>query len=449
MSLLFLEGNHLYQTKWFCLILVLNFCLSSCPGPVEVEVLLPKITGITGNGTRSGISTDNDELNTILDRIDAKNRFQDTWIIHGENLQDISKAELIQNGEVVFSEEDGLLVIQGGNTMKIQLKLPAMLVAGAFTLVLNGSSGKVEAQVYVLQGEKGDKGDPGQDENPNCPRGYVQKTQITDYVYCEKDLGNGRFDVMVKIGNFWIDKYESSLWEKPTCNGNQYGLEANDAQKVGFTNNGNWSKPLYSCSISHVQPAGGITWFQAQQACALSGKSLCTNEQWQAAVSGTIDPSEPSTGTLQECKTKIGDNENNKSARDTGNATHCISKWGAEDMIGNRNEWVSLWVMEPGRNDYDNDKWPEASGAPYGSDTYYHGGLTSRSDATPTEPPIKTSGSHKVYNEGIAGGSRLPAALQRGGHTGAGTDAGAFYATADAAPSDTWGGCGARCCRFW
>jgi len=39
-----------------------------------------------------------------------------------------------------------------------------------------------------------------------------------------------------------------------------------------------------------VLPSGCITWFQANQACLLSGKRLLTNREWQGAAASTPDP---------------------------------------------------------------------------------------------------------------------------------------------------------------
>jgi hypothetical protein len=38
---------------------------------------------------------------------------------------------------------------------------------------------------------------------------------------------------------------------------------------------------VYALSIPGVQPSTCITWFQANQACLLSGKRLLTNREWQ------------------------------------------------------------------------------------------------------------------------------------------------------------------------
>src|SRR5262249_43834089 len=50
------------------------------------------------------------------------------------------------------------------------------------------------------------------------------------------------------------------------------------------------SPGVYALSIPGVKPTACITWFQANQACLLSGKRLLTNREWQGAATGTPDP---------------------------------------------------------------------------------------------------------------------------------------------------------------
>src|SRR5262249_23678496 len=50
------------------------------------------------------------------------------------------------------------------------------------------------------------------------------------------------------------------------------------------------SPGVYALSLPGVEPSACITWFQANQACQLSGKHLLTNVEWQGAAAGTPDP---------------------------------------------------------------------------------------------------------------------------------------------------------------
>ena len=126
---------------------------------------------------------------------------------------------------------------------------------------------------------------------PECPEGYTRNTGATGIVLCEKGL-----DQMVKVGNFWIDRYEISLWENVNCTGTQYGASGDDYPGT-FPDNGNWTSELYACSIAGVTPSRYVTWFQAQQSCEAAGKDLCTNAEWQAAAAGTSDPGGTGTGS--------------------------------------------------------------------------------------------------------------------------------------------------------
>ena len=44
-----------------------------------------------------------------------------------------------------------------------------------------------------------------------------------------------------------------------------------------FDATGNWTSALFAVSVAGVVPTGCVTWFQAAQACALSGKPLPTS----------------------------------------------------------------------------------------------------------------------------------------------------------------------------
>jgi len=132
-------------------------------------------------------------------------------------------------------------------------------------------------------------------------------------------------DEMIWVGGVCIDKYEASIWDAPV-GGNQITgaipCNSNGQDCVGV---------IFARSVAGVGPRGSITWFQAQQALANSGKRLPSNAEWQMAVAGTPDHSGP-------CNTDSGD------VRNTGSDPGCISGWGAFDMVGNLWEWVAQWV---------------------------------------------------------------------------------------------------------
>ena len=145
--------------------------------------------------------------------------------------------------------------------------------------------------------------------------------------------GNGSGDVMVSAGSFCIDRYEASVWSSPT-GGIQYGVSADD-YPAACTDSGQGCKAgtagaIYARSVAGVTPSRFITYFQAQQALANSGKRLPSNAEWQQAVAGTPDST--------AC------NVNTADAAATGANAGCISNWGANDMVGNVNEWVADWA---------------------------------------------------------------------------------------------------------
>src|SRR5262249_27012622 len=129
----------------------------------------------------------------------------------------------------------------------------------------------------------------------------------------------------VKVGNVCIDTYEASVWQIPPSNTSlvklvQAGkarltdLTAGGATQLSpssscspfypanFPATGNWTPVLgsnppspgvYAVSVAGVRPSACISWFQANQACLLSGKRLLTNREWQRAAAGPPHPRTP------------------------------------------------------------------------------------------------------------------------------------------------------------
>jgi formylglycine-generating enzyme required for sulfatase activity len=138
---------------------------------------------------------------------------------------------------------------------------------------------------------------------------------------------------MVRVGSFCIDKYEASIWTEPD-GGTQLTtpsqLDAacpDDGQPRGSAD----CESFYARSVPGVQPTDYVTWFQAQQALANSGRRLPQNAEWQEAVAGTPDSS-------ASCVT------GSETIDPTGSLPTCVSRFGAHDMVGNLSEWVADWV---------------------------------------------------------------------------------------------------------
>jgi formylglycine-generating enzyme required for sulfatase activity len=164
----------------------------------------------------------------------------------------------------------------------------------------------------------------------------------------------------VVAGTVCLDKYEASVWRVPnptTTNAplvrrirrgratrddllaggavqlgkasDDYAPCANDAQ--------NCLNDIYAVSLPSEIPSAFITWFQAQEACANSGKRLPTSAEWQVGANGTPNPG-PDNGTT-DCNTA-----SSNSTTLTGARSRCVSARGAFDMVGNLFEWVADWV---------------------------------------------------------------------------------------------------------
>ena len=438
----------------------------------------PEIDHIDGNGSPQGVVDVQGETQGIPNRAEAAHRFQDGWVVTGLRLSTVNSYEMAADGwgGPTFTQVDGLEFEMGGTDMQRTLMLPQALVAGAFVLTLTNPAGDATAQVYILQGEQGDSvlnctGDDcvldagynlvvdgdlevnGQGifgEPAACPAGYEDITlldpQFLGAVLCQSLTSD---DQMVRVGDFWIDRYEVSVWELPDCSGEQYGdpTDGDDFPDPGFPDNGNWEEPAYACSIEGEYPAGHMTWFQAQQACELSGKSLCTNAQWQAAAAGTYVPgcNTGGAGGLEGCAGPgapwpAGDTQ----------CGGCESARGVMDMVGNEWEWVAEWQGHPGSNGAVNlfDGDPDGDGIyEYGSDGYWAGGPDHDSMASRGADGSWRPSSPAIEDNGHPTGSYYgPAAIRRGGIYNQGANAGIFAMCMAYGPSGHTSATGARCC---
>ncbi len=249
-----------------------------------------------------------------------------------------------------------------------------------------------------------------------CPPGYILDTSATNIALCKRGK-----DEMVKVGDFWVDRYEMTIVDSTTykdgkCDGagKRYGMSSDDYPKT-FPDSGNYTTNAYACSKSGVIPSSRMTWFQASVACGLAKKHLCTNGEWQLAALGTPDkqPSCNITGGLPQ---------------KTGSLSACNSHHGSHDMVGNLIEWVDWWGQA--------------------------GNTWMKSDGQSTQPWPAGYGDGKdiVYNmngKTLLGGwvNGLPAAMRRGGDSNGDTKAGVYSVDLDGPPAGYGTTTGARCCR--
>ena len=258
--------------------------------------------------------------------------------------------------------------------------------------------------------------------DPDCPPGFARDATATTITLCKRGL-----DEMVKVGSFWVDRYEMSIMDSGAysggkCNGTgkQYGVSSDDYPTTpgkGFPDSGDFYVPLHACSAKGKKPSAYMTWFQAALACELSGKQLCSNYQWQMAALGTPDDS-----TSCNISTLVKET--------AGNRSKCVSRWGALDMVGNLWEWVAWW----------------------GQAGKVNASFTSGAQATPW-PSGYGDGKDGTWNINGAAFNRITyatgllAAAARGGSWADGTDAGVFAAYLNSGPSGFDKDFSARCCR--
>ena len=155
-----------------------------------------------------------------------------------------------------------------------------------------------------------------------------------------------------------------------------------------------------------------LTWFQAQQACAHSGKRLPSNAEWQMAATGTPDPGKDN---------KTSDCIVDSPISTTGSRSKCVSSWGVHDMVGNVWEWVADWMQGTAKKD--ESLTGSATTATYGRDGVF--------GVNPAYPP----------------GARFSSAIVRGGDWDSGPEAGVFAMSAGDGPSSSDGDVGFRCVR--
>src|SRR3990170_8322233 len=205
------------------------------------------------------------------------------------------------------------------------------------------------------QGPQGPQGPSGTDGSPDTPN------QVRDKFFTGTSCtGNDITDELVRVGSSCVDKYEASAWNAPIASSatTQYGISVDDFPCNDNGNDCSSTNPIYARSVAGVTPSGFITWFQAQQACAMSGKRLITNAEWQMAAAGTPDPG-TSDNSSSTCATK-------SALSFTGSRGNCYSNWNVSDMVGNLWEWVADWMQ-----DNSSSNLGDISSATYGNDGIY------------------------------------------------------------------------------
>jgi formylglycine-generating enzyme required for sulfatase activity len=247
---------------------------------------------------------------------------------------------------------------------------------------------------------------------PDCPVGYERIidttffTRDSDRRLCQRPDPTGPGgppDQVVRVGTgptaFWIDRFEVVVTEG-RFGGTPYGQSSADFPPV-FPANGQWTSPRYAVSFSGSSPTRYVTWFQATEACRLSGKRLPTGEEWLTAARGTRDPPIADDGATGRCRTM------GSGPRLAGTGTDCVSGWGAQDMVGSLWEWTTEWHLSVATRTEDTGDRPWLPAAAHSDDVTV--GVTSYVGATEA-----------------LGAPGVPAAALRGGAFDRGPGAGVF-----------------------
>jgi hypothetical protein len=197
----------------------------------------------------------------------------------------------------------------------------------------------------------------------SCSKG--ERRCLSQYVYeiCEEDeygflkLKEKECDIgticnkrlccpsdMVEAEGYCIDKYEAIVSDSPDCATNIYG-QSGDNYPSYFPDDVDLNtnpplQPLFTCSKAGVLPSRFITFMQAKAVCLLSGKRLCTSQEYtDACKGGHIDYNYPygETYNAQNC---VDNQFFGNSVKTTGSKKTCVSGYGAYDLSGNVEEWV-------------------------------------------------------------------------------------------------------------
>ena len=165
-------------------------------------------------------------------------------------------------------------------------------------------------------------------ESGMCPEGYSYYSNESPYVVCKRTLSCGSgcswVDQVVKVGNFWIDRYEAR----------NMTFGDGDAHGVGTAG-------IAGSAAGVVPQTNNLTWYQAAELCANAGKRLCTGSEWQTALSGSTAVTYPPTGNCNNPPSTTTCNVCATGTGLTGQATQCVTRFGAYDMLGNVEEWVA------------------------------------------------------------------------------------------------------------
>lgn len=236
-------------------------------------------------------------------------------------------------------------------------------------------------------------------------------------------------DIMVKIGNFWVDKYESSvllikkdtLWIDDVKYG---GIDTLIKNQAGTA----FDVPPNAIAVSQRRRgSSGLTYFVAEQTAINCGKHIIRNEQWQAAASGTKRTNADGMQTGGENWEQINSID--------------ISRYGVVGCAGSLWEWTSSWGQYGEHYQDTPSQWYDWPGP------NSHKEWDDKFETYGDDIIINVAGRSYTRQDSARYATGLPAALVRGGCWGDKNRAGIFAIIADGAPSYYGFEVGFRCVK--
>ena len=142
---------------------------------------------------------------------------------------------------------------------------------------------------------------------------------------------------MVWLDNYWIDMTEvtNGLYEK--C------VEAGNCRPPHDTSSNKQSSYFGNAQFDHF-PVINVDWSQANTYCQWAGRRLPSEAEWEKAARGTDGRTYPWGEGIDKSKANYADNRNDTTQ--VGSYPNGVSIYGAMDMMGNVNEWVTDWYDE-------------------------------------------------------------------------------------------------------
>jgi formylglycine-generating enzyme required for sulfatase activity len=135
----------------------------------------------------------------------------------------------------------------------------------------------------------------------------------------------------VYLDAYYIDKYEVTNALYKEC------VEAGICDRPTNTTK-------YNSSQYAQHPVTWVYWDMAKEYCEWRGARLPTEAEWEKAARGTDERAYPWEGGLSKSFANYGNNVGDTTA--VGSYPQGVSPYGAYDMAGNVEEWVSDWYGE-------------------------------------------------------------------------------------------------------